>query len=588
MKVKDCKQTIRLMIGFIMGSVVLSCNDTHENENLYQYEKQEISITGNILHQFNDEYSSSNARLIDYTVLPDYSTISIYSKGGIHANGEILTLNGNIWEGMPEKSWNDNYNKAQICAFFPSFNKDESIREYLYNKENGLNDILYCSMDISKTNNIKLKFSHLFSKVSISVDGDINSLLDSLKINIPYIISEIDTNTGKTGMIKVDINYVSLEKQDSGIYEFIIPSEISMPLTIQLTGKNNKEMYCGHIQEKVFEKGNCYRINIKSKESGIYTSEDFIAFTHLINGYEYENRKLDEFYKIENGKRVFNLFSDIVFSENDCKKLKQIGIVNEKNEHGFNDIFNGNQKTLKGIKINTDEEMSFYALFNTVGPEGYINSLYLKDFNINVTNEFEKMNLSSLVGQNNGMINKCRTLNMYVSESKNIVNIGGFVFENNGTIINSRIGDVNIDGTSFSIGILNYINNKEIINNYILTKEIQLSKSDKNSVICVYNNGKVYNILIKNLINKKFYGTGYNNDLGIYQNCLIPLYHYKVVNQHTPKLETILYNPTIYSNYSASIDFLNNWIKNESKKLFPDYKFLPWIKMSESEFKKYK
>lgn len=587
MKVKDCRQIIRLMIGCFMGYVVLSCNDTDMDENLPTIENQEISITGNILHQFIEEDSSNNSRLMDYTTLPDRSTISIYGEGGIYADGETLTLNGNTWEGMTESCWNRNYSYARICAFYPALDKEENIREYLYNKDYGLNDILYCYMDIKQTNNIKLKFSHLFSKISIAVDSDVNSRLECIKINVPYIISGIDTSTGKTSLTKTDINHVSLEKQENGIYEFIIPSGISMPVTIQLTGENNKEIYSGNIQERVFEEGNCYRINIKSKESGIYTTEDFIAFTYLINGYEYENRRLDEFYKIENGKRVFNLYSNIVFSESDCKKIKQIGIVNEKNKYGFNDIFNGNEKTLKGITINTDEEMGFYALFNTVGPEGCINSLYLKDFKINVTNEFKEMNLSSLVGQNDGMINKCRTLNMYVSESKNNVNIGGFVFENNGTILNSRIGDVSIDGTNFTIGILNYINNNEIINNYILTKEIQASNSNKNSVICVYNNDKIYNIFIKNLINKKFYGTGYKNE-GIYHNCLIPIYHYKVINQHTPKLDTILYDHTRYSNYSAAIDFLNKWVRNESNKLFPDYEIVLWTKMSESEFKKYK
>lgn len=586
MKAKDCKQLIGLIISFIMGSVLLSCNDTYENENLYQYENQEISITGSILHQFNDEYSSGNARLIDYTVLPEYSTISIYCKGGIYANGEILTLNGNIWKGMPEKSWNNNYNEAQICAFFPSFNKDESIREYLYNKENGLNDILYCFMDISKTNNIKLKFSHLFSKVSISVDGNINSQLESLIINIPYIISGLDMNTGKTEIIKSDINHVSLRKQDNGIYEFIIPSGVSMPITIQLIGKENKEIYYGHIQEKVFEKGNCYRINIRSRESGIYTSEDFIAFTHLINGYEYENRRLDEFFKIENGKRVFNLFSNITLSDKDCKKIKQIGIVNEKNKYGFNDIFNGNKKTLKGFTINSDEEMNFYALFNTVGPDGIINDLFLDDFKINISKEYKEMKLSSLVGNNYGMIDKCRTINMSISESNNNVNIGGLVFENNGTVLNSKIENINITGGNFTIGVLSYINKKEIINNLVLTKDIQISKSNKNSAICIYNSGKIYNILVKNLINRNFYGTGYENETGIYHNCQVSFLYYNVNIPNTPQKHVIRFDHRMYTNYCDVIDFLNKWVKYESKKIFPNYKLLLWAKMSKSEFDK--
>ena len=162
------------------------------------------------------------------------------------------------------------------------------------------------------------------------------------------------------------------------------------------------------------------------------------------------------------------------------------------------------------------------------------------------------------------------------------------VFENNGTIINSNIKNISIEGDSFTIGVLNYINNKEILNCAIMTGPIKNSNSGKNSVICVYNNADVYNVFVKDVINLKYCSTSFHKDNGTFIYCIIPGQYYDAKDINTPQRRIIVYHYKRYEHYTQCIDFLNSWIKNYSKKIFPNYVFTEWEKMTKKEFDNYK
>lgn len=573
------------IMALVFALLINSCHKNNLKEYTY-YQEDNISITGKSITEFSGKESSKNSIT---NSIPDKSEISIFSNGGIELYNETLTLNGDKWEGVENSKWNNYYDNAELCVFYPKINNLENIQEYLYSEEDKLNDILYCHYNIKRTNIIELKFKHLFSKICFYIDSRINSRLKNININIPYKITKMNTYKGEFEYEQTDSYNLYAETNDNGIYEFIIPSDIPMVVNFKLNYIDSDNNYNENIQETIFRKGVQYNINIKkSQENGIYTTEDFIAFTNLINGYEYKDRKLFEFYNIENGKKVYNLYSDLNFTKEECKQIKQIGIVNEKNNSGFNDIFKGNGKTLNGLYFNTDDKVNYYSLFNTIGNEGIVEDLIINNISFDITTVHNNMNFASIAGNNYGFINKCKVDNIKILGSCENPIIGGMVFENNGTIINSNIKNINIDGDSFTIGVLNYINNKEILNCAIMTGPIKDSNSGKNSVICVYNNAEVYNIFIKDVINKKYFCTAFYKENSFFIYCLIPGQYNDAKTINTPQQRIILYDYKRYAHYSQSMDYLNSWIKNYSKNLFPNYVFTKWEKMTEKEFDSYK
>lgn len=579
------KHVPETIMSLVFSLLINSCNKNDFKE-YYNYQENNISITGKSITEFSCKEASRNT----YTnSIPDKSEISIFSNGGIELNNETLTLNGNKWDGIENYKWNNYYDNAELCVFYPKINNPENIKEYLYSEKGELNDILYCHENIKRTNIIELKFKHLFSKICFYVDSRINNRLKNINLNIPYKITKLNTSTGEFEYEQTDSNNLSAETNDNGIYEFIVPSDISMTVKFRLNYTDSDDIYNENIQETTFKKGVQYNIKIKkSQENGIYTTEDFIAFTNLINGYEYKNRKLFEFYNIEDGKKVYNLYSDLDFTKEECKQIKQIGIVNEKNANGFNDIFKGNGKTLNGLYFNTDEKVNYYSLFNTIGNEGIVEDLIINNISFDITTIHENMNFASMVGNNYGFINKCKIDNIKILGSCQNPIIGGMVFENNGTIINSNIKNISIEGDSFTIGVLNYINNKEILNCAIMTGPIKNSNSGKNSVICVYNNADVYNVFVKDVINLKYCSTSFHKDNGTFIYCIIPGQYYDAKDINTPQRRIIVYHYKRYEHYTQCIDFLNSWIKNYSKKKFPNYVFTEWKKMTKKEFDNYK
>lgn len=63
------------------------------------------------------------------------------------------------------------------------------------------------------------------------------------------------------------------------------------------------------VAARAYKRGTLYQCNIKEEKNGagIYTADDFIAFTNLINQNTYEGRSLDEFRE-DNGDGTYTYY----------------------------------------------------------------------------------------------------------------------------------------------------------------------------------------------------------------------------------------------------------------------------------------
>ena len=81
---------------------------------------------------------------------------------------------------------------------------------------------------------------------------------------------------------------MQMEQNEDGIYSFLVPPT-TLSIHIQIYTAAGED-YESQLEEHAFSSGYEYICSIKQdgESPGISTVEDFIAFTHLINGEVYE------------------------------------------------------------------------------------------------------------------------------------------------------------------------------------------------------------------------------------------------------------------------------------------------------------
>ena len=162
-------------------------------ENIYEYSTTNhiVEITGTTM-RFNSE-NKSRAETI-YSLVENDSII-FSSNGGVVANRDTLVYKGSRWHGLKQDKWEANREKADYCAIHPVLK--EYSEENLYYKNNELKDIICCKSTTEYGKGINLSFYHLFAKVQINIDNELNNELRKISITIPHSIESIDIKTGK-------------------------------------------------------------------------------------------------------------------------------------------------------------------------------------------------------------------------------------------------------------------------------------------------------------------------------------------------------------------------------------------------------
>lgn len=493
---------------FILSACVKESFTNPHNDNIGDLS---VTITGNSMWGF----SNKNSRAATISKIPENGQIKFYSQGGITADGDILTLENGQWTGLKNDKWNTNGNDASIAAYYPVINNVAD----LYSEKGELQDIVWCNTTAKLGDNVNLSFSHMFAKLVINIESELNDTVKDVKVKIPSKISGIDFYTGKLSFLEGGNADVTLTKNTEGKYEIFIPASKDCNISLEITCNKGKK-YNSSINNKVYNPGYEYICNVKFNP-GIYTTTDFIAFTHLINNYlttgnedyTYNGKELSDFYVMQDGKKVFNLYNDLNFTDEEAALIKQIGF----SKYNFEDIFNGNNHILNGITLNDNETTENYCgIFRNVGTNGIIKNLIIN--NINLSSSTIKYKYGSLfVGYNKGLIDNCHIISgkMYL----NVEMYGGFNFINDGTIINCSISNLSLSNTNGYLGIFTYQNNSTIINCLINNNIDRKANGITSSVITTTNKGRLYNIFVRGY-NSGYYGICYDN-AGHYDNCIL-------------------------------------------------------------------
>lgn len=562
-------KTNKLLLFIALSLFIVSC--THENlteikEENHTSNKNEnysqVTITGNSTNGFSDRNSKANS----IEQIPTGESILFYSTGGVKAEGDILHYENGQWIGLKDNKWYTEEGPAKITAYYPVINKAED----LYYENGELRDFVYCKDTFNIGETIDLTFNHIFAKFVINIDKGLNDTIKKVHINIPQKVNSIDFTTGEYTTSANSDGTIVLEKNENGIYEFFIPCKNMINISFRLEGNNmtSKDIV---ISESEFKSGYEYICKVnRDNKKGINTTEDFIAFTHLINGEtEYNGKKLKDLYTEIDGRKVFNLYNDLSFTDEELEKILLI--------KKFNDVFNGNNHKLSNLNIKASNE-SYLAIFSTNKENGHIKNLIIENCKFDLPDAKYYSFGSLLVGKNLGIIDNCHiasgTINMSTTKQNRY---GGFVTTNSGTIVNSSISNLQIENNVGQLGILVFQNNGNIFNCRINSNINKGTNDLTSSCICVNNESILYNIFVTEY-KKGYYGVCHNNE-GEFKRCIIPEEYknnnmlYRENNTQASNTFTTFYN--IEEQKESIANYLNSWIE-ENQSNYSNISFRKW------------
>lgn len=546
---------------FILSACVKESFTNPHNDNIGDLS---VTITGNSMWGF----SNKNSRAATISQIPENGQIKFYSKGGITADGDILTLENGQWTGLKNDKWDTNGNDASIAAYYPVINNIAD----LYLESGELQDIVWCNTTAILGKNVNLTFRHMFAKLVINIESELNDTVKDVKVKIPSKISDIDFYTGGLSFLEGGNADITLTKNTEGKYEIFIPASNDCNISLEITCNKGKK-YNSSINNKVYNSGYEYICNVRFNP-GIYTTTDFIAFTHLINGEtEYNGKTLKDFYVMQDGKRVFNLYNDLSFTEEESSNILQIGT----SEKEFDYTFNGNNHTLNNIRINDDGTNNNYCgIFRNVGTNAIIKNLIINNACLNnITGKYKYGSL--FIGYNKGLIDNCHINNgnMYLYDNKRY---GAFNATNEGIIANCSISNIHLSYLYGYLGTFVYQNSYTIVNCLINNNIDQKANGSNSSIICVNNNARLYNIFVNGYTNG-YYGICHTNK-GHYDNCIIPNeYANKYIyenSQNSDLIKKVEFYKNIEEDKQAIADSLNQWIDNIGPTRLPTLTFRRW------------
>lgn len=551
----------KILLSFI--TILLSVTAcTHDSIiNIKNENYSQVIITGNSTNGFSDKESRTGS----IEQIPAGDSIVFFSTGGIKAEGNILNYENGLWTGLEDNKWYAEEGSANITAYYPVI---KGIDDLYYN--NGeLRDIVYCKDTFNNGETINLTFNHIFAKLAINIDKNLNKDIVKVHINVPLKVNAIDLKTAEYSVTVSTEGTISFDRNDDGRYEAIIPAQNGMDLSIKLEG-NELPSENIKINETEFQSGYEYICNVrKDEQNGIYTTEDFIAFTHLINGEtEYEGKSLEDFYSVIDGKRVFKLYNDLSFTDEEADK---IAVIEE-----FNDIFDGNNHTISNLKIKTRYRANFCLIDKN---NGEIKNLTIDKCTFNYP-EFNNASAGCLfVNHNYGIIDNFHLINglinMKTDEERKT--FGGLSFLNKGTIVNSSISNLILGSNNAILGIFVYLNNGNILNCRINNNINKNTTSKYSACISRFNTGYLYNILITEY-KSSYYGICYDNK-GIFNHCII---HKNYVDNGKLYYKNPYSQSCTYETFSdIEVDkenlanLLNSWIE-ENQSNYPNITFRKW------------
>lgn len=505
------------------------------------------------------------------------NVVSFFSQGGIEAENVRLTYQDGIWEHGGVLKWNTSGEAATYTAYYPSFESGDW--EY-YDEDGFLKDIVYADGEVSLGMSIELNFQHLFSKIIFEVDEKLNEQIQSITFTPSVQVESIDPLTHEVTLTGAPASPIQIEKQ-SETYSFFVPSADEVTIDIQITTSEGKQI-SSTTSSQSYESGYRYTYYLAPEERkpGIYTVEDFIAFTHLINGMSYQGKSLDEFGEEVNGRMTYYLRDDLQFTEETSKEVQPIGINSGKR---FDDCFDGRGHTISGLQIGLGNTTAYNGIFAYVQASGRIENLNVENCSyMNTTNSQTKY-VGMIAGWNYGTIIRCNVKSCRIEDNK-LGRAGGIVCNNFGYIFNCLVDNVQFIGDAMCSGGLCYGNEESCETVNCCVVQCNFIGNEKSGGLC-YNmasrssllNCYVYSLDAENTnlgaLLYKYSGGSMENCYCQEDSTLVPIC--EQASYYKGKIYTYDSDFTVTDKACSLLEALNKGVE-EYQEEYPDYPLWRW------------
>ena len=572
----NVRKYIILAIGVFAIGMSGCDRDLTQTDNCYD---KRLVITGGSYSDFGGMQSRASSDKME-----NGDKILMYATGGLTADAEELTYANGVWQQASPLTWNEQAKDAEVLSYYPAENiKDNN----LYQENGALIDVLYNSQTVAYKNNITLSFGHLFSKLNFIIDKSLNNKIEYVELTPSATVNHIDLHTATYVCSEQSNRTISIARQDSRNYSLIIPADKNLSVGITLVTANGRKT--ATVAARAYKRGTLYQCNIKEEKSGagIYTADDFIAFTNLINQNTYEGRSLDEFRE-DNGDGTYTYYlkNDIVLTDEDNAQI----LLGENERIVFNDVLDGMNHTISNLKIMPGTSKP-YRLALLMNNEGTVKNVKLS----NAQGTFsQKSYLALLVAYNKGLIDNCHVKNstITVDNEASDQNTGAIAALNIGVIINCSCEGVSIKSkkknTYLSAGMIVSNHNSvkgKVMNCYAYNCNVTNAALAGGICVRMLNGSTVENCYTRKITFNNI-KTSSRGELvasfsdSFVKNCFYEYGKRAIGEQATPK-SNLAYSATITDpaqaiSTSEVATRLNKWISTTGISSFSEYKFTEW------------
>ena len=278
----------RLLILYVLACLLAGCTD----------EEREDVLSSSVI-VLGGQIRSLGRAAQDITRFEEGDRISFFSKGGIEADNILLTYINKEWEHGGDLTWNASGEEAVLAAYYPCF----ALEDWnFYDGDGFLKDLVCARKEVAYGLPVELEFKHLFSKLVFEADETVNGKIQSITFTPSVQVKAIEPYTGTIALTGNAASSFQIAHRSDRIYSFLVPSVPDVTVDIDITTLQGV-LSLEATTPQTYESGHEYTYHLiaKEEEVGIYTAEDFIAFSHLINQMEYEGRTLEEFGKNVDG-----------------------------------------------------------------------------------------------------------------------------------------------------------------------------------------------------------------------------------------------------------------------------------------------
>lgn len=559
----------KIILPILLIPLAIGCTDEST-----QQPQRPLAIQGAGITHF---LSSLPSRASESTI-PIGSTLTLYSQGGIQAEALELSYNGSTWEGDFQPKWETTPQKAKVTAFCPPLYRNQS--DFYSNGK--LCDQLMAQKEYAYQDRIILSFRHLFAQIHFTTSPKLNQRLNQIEFIPSVSVAGISPESG-TITYQPTATPLCMEQNKEGDYTFLLPpTTLSIRIRIHTSSGTTHESI---LEAYPFQAGYTYTCPLKLSDEGlgISTVEDFIAFTHLINGESYGNRSLEEFGERTGETMTYYLNEDLTFTEEESAQVQMIGEYSSSvsaEERPFSEVFDGQGHKLSNLRFEKPVDGFIYSgLFSGIAATGVVRNLTLDQAVYNNPDDTDRA--AFLAGINKGRIDNCRLQDCTIENIDKNSDFGSIASRNEGVIINCHVDNVYLKKeTSYGNGIARYNTNGKIMNCAVTNCNFKKARNRGGLICNKTQNGEIQNCYLKGNTGNYYAISLQATAPNVIRCCFYPQTDTKapVGNNYVsaPSDSLMKYGSLQPITEEILPHILNQWVLDSGTKLFPELSFSLW------------